>query len=468
MLNNRLVKLRVFALSLLAGASCNGAMASEKSLLTQVQENIEIWQSPEALPEDKAQAKDFLASHEIEADDIYRPEDVRRAWEPKFTSLTRNVVRTNSLKLENGYHLPMIGTGTLVDVGISGLEGRTVITCAHCCGFDDTVDSLAAMTRIDNNGDGAGVIRTYYLEGGPFSRMRSNKYVSITSEIEQTSAPLPICNTLDDFKAALTNGSAYAIEGAYFFATTSSKMKIIQADADGNPLYERDADGNIIYELDVRFLDIAIAILRKPITRNGKIVSGFPFAQLNVANTEILKEITILCKHEDGKPDTFERQEVQGHILGINPANPALIVGYGLTGCVSLMLDYAINQNLEQAVEQNRLPERQRLLNLLGWNTKKAICLNGVDTTYRNCLGCCCRPNDRPGVKAYFPAELKLEECYSVYKANGGFSGSLILDQKMNTDGSWNVIGIFGGSTWTDQLRNAVYQAAEHYARIAQ
>jgi hypothetical protein len=251
-------------------------------------------------------------------------------------------VNTLAENLEGKSTYPGIGTGTLLDEGNPLLKGRCVITCTHCCW--DLLEQMISdnrIPRIDNNGDGADIVRIYCLEVESPLFAEGHTSVSITPEIEQTTSTLPLLNTLDDFNAALDSKSAYAIECMYFFTFTSNGSRF-QIGEDGKPLFKR----KIIEES----LDFCMVVLKESVQFKNRIIPGVPLDKLKVVN--------------------IEKDPTGWHVLNVGPENLLTVVGYGLTGIPQI--DPVIDQTIEQAIENGKLSERQHLLSLLGWNTKKS------------------------------------------------------------------------------------------------
>ncbi|MDR2812590.1 MAG: hypothetical protein LBB05_02255 [Puniceicoccales bacterium] len=178
-----------------------------------------------------------------------------------------------------------------------------------------------------------------------------------------------------------------------------------------------------VYNLNAK--DFGVMILEKPVKLNGQIVSGFPLGKLNVMNS-----LNVI--------DT----KIGNHI---NTPQPSTVIGYGLTGVPGALGSVGF---LEYAVKNNKLKERQALFMELGWNVKKAIQLRGIDGGYA-LQGCACKQYDSGN---------DLQYAYPM--AGGGFSGSLVVIK--GAQGGYDVVGIFSGPLWTEELKNCVRSIGDH------
>ncbi|MDR0740106.1 MAG: hypothetical protein LBF34_00115 [Puniceicoccales bacterium] len=344
------------------------------------------------------EALDLLKKDAITVGDIFTEADVDLAWDASYAPLTKNVVRINMLDIENGLLLPYIGTGTLVDVGVSELRGRVIITCQHCSSIniDPNVENIE-FTNIETTKT-MKAKHSKQLQGaipGNFLDESKEFLLSVTPECERLQEN-PVINTVDDHKNALQD----------------------------NPTdnYSRAIAVTDVYVLDEA--DFCVMILEKPVKFNGAIVPGISLQKLNVMNLTI---------DNNG-----------AHIQTALDETP-IVIGYGFTG-IKGVLSSNIVGTLEDAVKSNKLQERQNLSISLGWNIKKAIRLRGIDFAGQ-LQGCICKQ---------WGMGSDLQYAYTM--AGGAFSGSLIVKQNGN---SYDVYGIYSGPLWDQNVKDFITGVAQ-------
>ncbi|MDR1333890.1 MAG: hypothetical protein LBJ71_01585 [Holosporaceae bacterium] len=185
---------------------------------------------------------------------IYNENDVNLAWNEKWKDFTKNVVRINSVEeTDDGVFLPMIGTGTLIDVGDDKLKGRVVITCAHC-----VVNHQAI--HIPSDQEGHLILKTgigdFFPKCGDL--LTNNAYISVTPEPKQYNGNLPLINTKGNTRVA-----KYKVKRSY------------------------------IYRVGGRMFDLAILILDKPVMdENNQILSGEKISADGIFGYKKREEVT--------------------------------------------------------------------------------------------------------------------------------------------------------------------------------
>jgi hypothetical protein len=293
-------------------------------------------------------------------DYLYGTYDIESAWSDKCSKFTENVVRINSVyKTDEGICLPYIGTGTLIDVGNDELRGKVVITCAH-----NVIDNMNIVSSIyGSSQDQYLILQTGSDDFFPKQDdLLTNKaYISVTPEPERRDENLPSVNTEQD-----AGNARHKVKKAY------------------------------IYRKNGVMSDLAILILDNPIV-NGE-------------NQKLPGEII--------SPDTVCGSRERNEASVLDNAD-FCVIGYGMTGFGQLP---GTMGGLSEAVRENQLGKRQDLLQLLGWNKKKRVCL------HRGLLSDRC-----------------IDRTFVDYKhAGGGFSGSLVISQP-HGDGPIKYAGIYSG-----------------------
>ncbi|MDR3317263.1 MAG: hypothetical protein LBS71_00450 [Puniceicoccales bacterium] len=461
-------KLKIISLSLLCGITSNAFLfgAAADDHIEKLREISEALVAIADIPQcDDSDCGAWLQAREIFVEDIFKPEDVTRAWSSSFQDFTKNVVRINMIKKQDELCFPYIGTGTLIDVGISDLKGRVVLTCQHCSGIEHanrTYGDSSANTVTQND-----QLIAMHSKSSEGSYLEETVHLSITPQCEQSEDEIALINTLEDHQETISSREAIAVTDVY----------------------------NLVEVVDGKEnrRDFCIMILATSVTFGGEVVSGIPLSQPQVMDSDL---------------DTNLIEEDLIHHTELFSKQPFIVIGYGMTGVcqpdyihfpplethvqsdqpedtnfsplvVLVQSDQPEDTNfppLEVHVRSGKLAERQAFLKTLGWNTKKAINLQGIHKTigdFDEVSGCNCKFRDDAGKEITDEAEIKDEDLKlfkisqqngasdSYCKAGGGFSGGLVITQN-DGGSSYKVFAVYSGPQFTQPRKDWIRTMAIH------
>jgi hypothetical protein len=301
MLKNKLHKLRILGISLLLSMGYNTVRATAssdeaalKAEAVEIDDNLRKWQAAGTSSEEKAVARKFLGKKGIFVEDLYRQEDIDRAWEDDLKEVTQSVVRVNQECFENYSTMDIgTGTGTLIDVGLPELQGRVVLTCAHVAVPNRTLEY---------------------------------RYLSISEILKICNTIVPMGTTLQliHLQASVENVITHKKECFEFNDNKFVRLTI-------TPECQRGIAMNEVLISDIYLLttndaemnsyDICVAILEEPVRFNGEIIPGVPLARLNVM-------YDIRVADESPYHLSWQGSSRNGSINDVSP----IVIGYGNTG----------------------------------------------------------------------------------------------------------------------------------------
>ncbi|MDR2812593.1 MAG: hypothetical protein LBB05_02270, partial [Puniceicoccales bacterium] len=283
---------------------CNLVMATEaaetaeeralKAEAAAIADNLEKWKLGNA--EEKIAARKFLIPKGIMPGKLYKQEDIDYAWSDDLRSLTENVVRIHKC----GLRPSCMCTGTLIDTGIPGLEGRVVLSCAH-----------GALPELET------LSLTQAFAG--------NRFVEFMD-------PEKIVH-LKTFKCG-----DHSWEGLFHIKDDDFVSLSVEAEPQQGQFTKRIPVSDIYLRHDGtnsrnRF-DICVILLGKPAVLAGKIVSGFPLRRMNPIG------------------GSLELGNAYPHHVNLPKNKKPLIDGYGTTGVLEEQPSYAY---LPRAIEEGVL-----------------------------------------------------------------------------------------------------------------
>jgi hypothetical protein len=324
MLRNRLTKMRILGLLLAMGY--NAAMATdttdaldEEALQLAVERVANAFEVLKNGPEEqRAEAKELLHSEGIIPEAFYAQEDIERAWNDEWVSFAQNVVIVNQTVHDavSGLSRQPAGTGTLIDVGIPGLEGRVVVTCSH------VVLPKFRNLHIENNS----IAPLCSDENG------SNQILSIGSQ------------KLRHFRQS--NDESLHKAGWFGFGENCVGLSITAECQRGefsgeNPITD-------LYVLMSKYTttncyDMAVCILKEPVKYKGEIIPGVSLDKLNAfTETERINE---------GFPCHICLEDPLGAVLPMDKC--PVVIGYGLTGLRDVYIPHHLSLGFSKEQKQS-------------------------------------------------------------------------------------------------------------------
>ncbi|MDR1434848.1 MAG: hypothetical protein LBI77_00375 [Puniceicoccales bacterium] len=492
-------------LGLIFLGSYGAAKASEFSNGETLQKGGHIIQALEKLREDiskeeKEEAKKFLHSKGIIPEALYTKKDIDRAWSEDWLRVTQSVVPLHAMGMNriemDGTKVCLWGTtGTLVDVGIPGLEGRVVLCCAHAA-LPDFFDFRYKH-----------YLRVFQGEESITEELFRDRYrcaiVSVNSQ---------------DF------GHFQRLDLGWFdlgYSIPNFEL-VIEAECEpGRPMDFIPVSDIYVLTVDggADCYDVALAILERPVEFEGEIVPGIDLNQLNV--------ITDAIEIGDDMPFHMHLNEFWPD-NGLSKNRCPVVIGYGRTG---IPVEAAISlEGVNLSEEQERI--------FFGSGIKKAIVLEGLDLNgqgvCQNMKGCRCagrlhgemkmnlnllerdlhrnagneycnfaakcfekmkKAQSAESKKIYcdrakrwleFANESKesmkkdrnqslqevneikehlklMKPFYAEPRCGNGFSGSLILRKSANGGENYDVFGILSGPLFTDEIKDFIGNAAQYH-----
>ncbi|MDR0740108.1 MAG: hypothetical protein LBF34_00125 [Puniceicoccales bacterium] len=377
-------------MGLLLGIGCNGTMVTASSDRDDLRAEVErvanafgVLRSESSTEEQKKQAKTLLNSKDIIPEACYTQEDIDRAWNGEWAPFAQNVVCVSKRmykKTDERGRQPKIstGTGTLIDVGIPGLKGRVVVTCAHVVlpnskDWHKKNNSIKELCLNENGGD---------------------QIISIGSQ------------KLRHFQQ-FVDGSVPGV-GRFMFNENTIDLGI-KAECQQREILDR-IQVTDIYVLngndeETSCYDIAICILAEPVQYKGVIVPGVELSKLNIF-TETGRIDAMFPRHHI----CLERSP--GEVLPMDKR--PVVIGYGQTG-----LGWLVPDDLRSGFS---LMQNQ---SFFGFWIKKAMILNGLDLygqggALQSVLGCNCVEHSRyeiEGILLSMSENIQLYEEYISHAA---------------------------------------------------
>jgi hypothetical protein len=503
-LQNKLIKLRILGVGLLLGIGYNETIvtaSSDRDALQleakQIINAFGVLNSRSSSERQKREAKEFFHSKGIIPEACYKQEDIDRAWNGELASFAQNVVCVgqNVHNKDSGQFQSYVGTGTLINVDKPGLEGRVLLTCAHAIlpnfrFFYDKNNNIEELFSPENGGDQVISIHSQKLRH--FKRVDSR------------------CFFRERWFALGKNDVTFSIE-----------VERRRGGWDNIPITDiyiltDNEEGTNCY-------DVAVCILRKPVKLEGKIVPGIGLNELNtIQEVEIMDEnhsfhIRLEGSSAEALP-VDKRPVVIGYgITGLKPLiskdlflcfsemQKRSLFGFGIKKVITLngldLNGQGVFQNMKgcNCAEYSRSSTEFLLSSIERWGKLEDLLIQFYEVCMRMATDClqkmdaALREGNRMLAGAYRDLakqwlktakekkdELKLKttekinegsrhleqfratkSLYAAPLAGCGFSGSLVV--RKSDDGRYDAIGIYSGPLFTNEIKDFIKNAAQHY-----
>ncbi|MDR2806766.1 MAG: hypothetical protein LBB11_01245, partial [Puniceicoccales bacterium] len=452
--------------------------------------------------EEKEKAKLFLRSKGIIVEDLYGQNNIDLAWNDPLIAVTQNVVRINEVKFKFSDDAEATlypystgtGTGTLIDVGIPKLRGRVVATCAHCVLSDFSKGDEASSTAVATMGD-------KILSA---NSQNSQNLVHFSKVYSQDLAR----KKANFFDFAQGNWSSLSITTEY------KKGQITDIPITDIYFLTKDQDGKKCY-------DVCITILERPVKYNDEIVPGINLKQLNVItdtdfinvsqedpfhiyldNSNNFPPIVIgygnTGIYEERKSFSYLDQETKDFITGFGIKKAIVLRGLDLN-----FTDY--RQNMKACRCARGLMAKTEVQIKFGNINAADRCSTIVESCYKLAKECYEKMKDTSDeemkkihydqakkylrgarqvveksrkmadqsikrVKDLLKGTKKMIPFFAGSQASNGFSGSLVFrvkkdveDNEDNENKNYDVVGIFSGPLFTEEIKSFIKNAADDY-----